>query len=146
MSAGAGAGQPVDDAVPSATGQVQAASAGRDVSGAAQVAPAPTPATPGGSADESVDRKSPGAPGAPGGANRGPGFEGRPPAPGQLVPASGAWREGDPPGHRQFAQLGPIQLERGGAIDVTCAYETWGKLNAARDNAVLVVHALTGDS
>jgi homoserine O-acetyltransferase len=29
---------------------------------------------------------------------------------------------------------------------VTCAYETWGQLTPARDNAVLVVHALTGDS
>jgi homoserine O-acetyltransferase len=74
------------------------------------------------------------------------GFEGRPPAPGQLVPASGAWRVGDPPGHRQFAHLGPIALERGGAIDVTCAYETWGTLAPTRDNAVLVAHALTGDS
>jgi len=26
------------------------------------------------------------------------------------------------------------------------AYETWGRLNEARDNAVLVLHALTGDS
>jgi homoserine O-acetyltransferase len=30
--------------------------------------------------------------------------------------------------------------------DVTLAYETWGELNASADNAVLVVHALTGDS
>ncbi len=30
--------------------------------------------------------------------------------------------------------------------DVTLAYETWGELNTARDNAVLIVHALTGDS
>lgn len=29
---------------------------------------------------------------------------------------------------------------------VTIAYETWGRLNAAGDNAVLVLHALTGDS
>jgi homoserine O-acetyltransferase len=29
---------------------------------------------------------------------------------------------------------------------VTVAYETWGTLNAARDNVVLVEHALTGDS
>jgi homoserine O-acetyltransferase len=29
---------------------------------------------------------------------------------------------------------------------VTMAYETWGELNALRDNAVLVLHALTGDS
>ncbi|MDR1393281.1 MAG: homoserine O-acetyltransferase [Bifidobacteriaceae bacterium] len=74
------------------------------------------------------------------------GFEGNAPAPGQLVPASGAWREGDPPGHRQFAQLGWLELERGGRIEAACAFETWGELNAQRDNAVLVVHALTGDS
>lgn len=30
--------------------------------------------------------------------------------------------------------------------DVTLAYETWGNLNAAADNAVLVLHALTGDA
>jgi homoserine O-acetyltransferase/O-succinyltransferase len=29
---------------------------------------------------------------------------------------------------------------------VTMAYETWGELSPARDNAVLVLHALTGDS
>ena len=29
---------------------------------------------------------------------------------------------------------------------VTVAYEVWGELNAARSNAVLVLHALTGDS
>jgi homoserine O-acetyltransferase len=75
-----------------------------------------------------------------------PGFEGRVPAPGELPPASGAWREGDPPGDRRFAAIGPIVLERGGVIDVTLAYETWGELNPAGDNAVLVLHALTGDS
>jgi homoserine O-acetyltransferase len=76
----------------------------------------------------------------------GVGFEGRAPEPGQLVPATGAWREGDPPGERRFERLGAFRPERGGVIDVTCAYETWGALNAARDNAVLVAHALTGDS
>lgn len=30
--------------------------------------------------------------------------------------------------------------------DVTVAYETWGKLNANRDNVILVFHALTGDA
>ncbi len=30
--------------------------------------------------------------------------------------------------------------------NVVVAYETWGRLNADRDNAVLVLHALTGDS
>ena len=60
---------------------------------------------------------------------------------------SGAWREGDPVGHRRFASVGDVALERGGAIpDVTVAYETWGRLNDRADNAVLVEHALTGDS
>ncbi len=30
--------------------------------------------------------------------------------------------------------------------NVTIAYETWGELNAARDNAIYIAHALTGDS
>jgi homoserine O-acetyltransferase len=59
----------------------------------------------------------------------------------------GAWDEQDPLGHRQFAAVGTLALEARGALpDVRVAYETWGKLNAARDNAVLVLHALTGDS
>jgi homoserine O-acetyltransferase len=38
-------------------------------------------------------------------------------------------------------------LEAGGRLsDVDIAYETWGTLDAARSNAVLVLHALTGDS
>jgi homoserine O-acetyltransferase/O-succinyltransferase len=38
-------------------------------------------------------------------------------------------------------------LERGGVLpDVRVAYETWGEPTPARDNAVLVLHALTGDS
>lgn len=57
------------------------------------------------------------------------------------------WRPGDDPGDRHFMDLGPVTLERGGALpDVTVAYETWGTLNAAGDNAILVEHALTGDS
>ena len=59
----------------------------------------------------------------------------------------GAWRQGDPVGSRRFAQVGDVALERGGTIgDVTVAYETWGTLNATRDNVVLIEHALTGDS
>ena len=62
-------------------------------------------------------------------------------------PASGAWREGDPAGDRRFAQLGALELERGGLLaSVTLAYETWGELDADGGNAVLVLHALTGDS
>ena len=38
-------------------------------------------------------------------------------------------------------------LEGGGTLGpLTIAYETWGTLDAAGDNAVLVCHALTGDS
>ena len=41
----------------------------------------------------------------------------------------------------------PLQLELGGHLaGVTVAYETYGELNAARDNAVLVCHAISGDS
>jgi homoserine O-acetyltransferase len=62
-------------------------------------------------------------------------------------PATGAWREGDPVGNRQFASIGAMTLERGGELPhVRIAYETFGELNADRSNAILVVHALTGDS
>lgn len=64
-----------------------------------------------------------------------------------VFPATGAWREGDPVGGRRFADIGTLELEAGGHIPaVRMAYETWGTLNEARDNAVLVLHALTGDS
>ncbi|QGQ21139.1 homoserine O-acetyltransferase [Cellulomonas sp. JZ18] len=63
------------------------------------------------------------------------------------VPASAAWRDGDPVGRRQFADLGPFALESGGRLPaVRLAYETWGELDADGGNAVLVLHALTGDS
>jgi homoserine O-acetyltransferase/O-succinyltransferase len=58
-----------------------------------------------------------------------------------------AWRAGDPTGNRRFCELGAVELERGGVLpDVTLACETWGEPNAAGDNAILVEHALTGDS
>lgn len=63
------------------------------------------------------------------------------------IPASGSWREGDHPGDRRFAELGSFDLELGGHLPhVRVAYETWGELNADASNAVLVLHALTGDS
>ena len=65
-------------------------------------------------------------------------------------PATGAWRQGDPPGHRQFVTLfedEPLRLEFGGTLSpVVVAYETWGELDRSRSNGVLVAHALTGDS
>ncbi len=40
-----------------------------------------------------------------------------------------------------------LPLQRGGQLGpVTIACETWGKLNAARDNAILITHALTGSA
>ena len=57
------------------------------------------------------------------------------------------WRPGDPVGDRRFLAIGDLALERGGVLpDVTVAYETWGTLSPTGDNAVLVEHALTGDS
>lgn len=50
-------------------------------------------------------------------------------------------------GRLQSMEIGALDLELGGRLpEVTIAYRSWGRLNAARDNAVLVLHALTGDS
>jgi homoserine O-acetyltransferase len=66
------------------------------------------------------------------------------------IPVTGAWREGDPPGRRQFATVcleQPLALRAGGELGpITVAYETWGTLDSTGSNAVLVLHALTGDS
>jgi homoserine O-acetyltransferase len=71
------------------------------------------------------------------------------PGEGVPIPASAAWKQGDNPGRRRFFELGDLRLEAdpmGTLPGVTLAYETWGELNAAGDNAVYVAHALTGDS
>jgi homoserine O-acetyltransferase/O-succinyltransferase len=61
--------------------------------------------------------------------------------------SSAVWRPGEPVGDRRFVTVGELELERGGVLpDVTIAYETWGKLSRSGSNAVLVEHALTGDS
>lgn len=66
------------------------------------------------------------------------------------LPVTGAWRPGDPVGDRRFAPVGggrPFVLEGGGVLtEVSMAFETWGELTAAADNAILICHALTGDS
>jgi homoserine O-acetyltransferase/O-succinyltransferase len=59
----------------------------------------------------------------------------------------GGWVEGDPVGDRVFLDLPAFGLERGGVLpSVRVAYETWGSLAPDGGNAVLVEHALTGDS
>jgi homoserine O-acetyltransferase len=59
----------------------------------------------------------------------------------------GGWVEGDPAGDRRFLDLPAVELERGGRLPgVRVAYETWGTLAPDGGNAVLVEHALTGDS
>jgi homoserine O-acetyltransferase len=48
---------------------------------------------------------------------------------------------------RLFTAENPLQLEQGGTLGpVDVAYETYGTLSAAADNAVFVCHALTGDA
>ncbi|MEN0084713.1 MAG: homoserine O-acetyltransferase [Leifsonia sp.] len=62
-------------------------------------------------------------------------------------PASGAWKESDAQGDRRFAGIGAFAFESGESLPfVRVAYETWGELSPERDNALLVLHALTGDS
>jgi len=61
-------------------------------------------------------------------------------------PVTGAWRPGDDPGDRRFVGVGAVEVRGGLLPDVRVAYETWGVLDEDRSNAVLVLHALTGDS
>jgi homoserine O-acetyltransferase len=46
-----------------------------------------------------------------------------------------------------FSETDPLQMDCGERLSpVTVAYETYGELNAAGDNAILVCHALTGSA
>jgi homoserine O-acetyltransferase len=63
----------------------------------------------------------------------------------------GTWQVGDDAGRRQFVELKGddrgFALESGESLaSVTVAFETWGQLNYCNTNAVLVLHALSGDS
>lgn len=46
-----------------------------------------------------------------------------------------------------FAQDEPMRLDSGESLGpITLAYETYGRLNAQKNNAILILHALSGDS
>ena len=66
------------------------------------------------------------------------------------IPASGAWSIEQGVGNRNFVEVVDGQafvLESGETLDyISMAYETWGELSPEGDNAILVCHALTGDS
>ncbi len=63
----------------------------------------------------------------------------------EEVWVTGAWLEGDDPGDRKFIKIGDLTLESGVVLpDITIAYQTWGTLNEAHDNVILVNHAMTG--
>lgn len=52
-----------------------------------------------------------------------------------------------PDGKTMYASVGPLTLDNGEVLgDVTLAFQRWGTLSPARDNVVLALHALTGDS
>ena len=50
-------------------------------------------------------------------------------------------------GETGLVDIGPLTLESGAVIDdVSIAVQRWGELSPNRDNVVVVLHALTGDS
>ena len=62
-----------------------------------------------------------------------------------------AWQDGDPLGGRRLVDVGDLRTENGAPLPgVRVAYESWGTPrlgpDGTVDNAVLVLHALTGDS
>lgn len=64
-----------------------------------------------------------------------------------VPPPSSIRRPGGSFGDKQFLDVGAVDLELGDRLpECTVAFETWGTLSPQRDNAILVEHALTGDS
>jgi homoserine O-acetyltransferase/O-succinyltransferase len=63
-----------------------------------------------------------------------------------LDPGAGARHTPARPG-KLHHRIGSFEPELGDSLpEVTLAYETWGELDASGENAVLIAHALTGDS
>jgi homoserine O-acetyltransferase len=62
--------------------------------------------------------------------------------------SSDSVRSSQPLPYAQYVSFDePLALEQGGVLPCVCiAFETYGQLNAAGDNAVLICHALSGDS
>ncbi|MDR1478761.1 MAG: homoserine O-acetyltransferase [Planctomycetaceae bacterium] len=65
-----------------------------------------------------------------------------------IFDSTDAVRNANPLKHaREFVYSSPIKLERGGCLsEVRVTYETYGELNARKGNAVLICHAISGDS
>lgn len=65
-----------------------------------------------------------------------------------LFDSSDSSRSGKPLAHVKTAFFsGPIKLSTGGTLpEVRVAYETYGELTPQKDNAILIFHALSGDS
>lgn len=66
----------------------------------------------------------------------------------EIFASSDAVRSSKPLAYAQTYTLPePLRLEHGGLIEkVDVVYETYGQLNERKDNAVLVCHAISGDS
>ena len=65
-----------------------------------------------------------------------------------VFQSSDSARSAKPLRHVQYVTFDePLALELGGRLEsVRVGYETYGRLNAAADNAVLICHAISGDS